>query len=160
VAGAGGRAAGGTGGAAGAAGAGGRAAGGAGGGAAGAGGAGGAGLVCAAQQACTAGQTCQTACTAGTNGSTTSFCTCTAANGGMELACVDIPCNRDAGTDTGVPPPATCPAGAANGNVDCTLGTDVTCRTACANQMQDLCVCAPHGGGGNGRWTCGSVACN
>ena len=122
--------------------------------------AGGGGLVCAAQQACTAGQTCQTACTAGTNGARTSFCTCTAANGGMELACVDIPCNSDAGTDTGVPPPATCPAGAANGNVDCDPTMDVTCRTACTNQMQDLCVCALHGGGGNGRWTCGTVPCN
>jgi hypothetical protein len=28
------------------------------------------------------------------------------------------------------------------------------------NQLQDLCVCAPHGGGGSGRWNCGTVACN
>jgi len=26
--------------------------------------------------------------------------------------------------------------------------------------MQDLCVCALRGGGGNARWTCGTVACN
>jgi hypothetical protein len=110
--------------------------------------------------ACTAGQTCQTACTVGPNGARTDFCTCTVANGGMELACVAIPCNSDAGTDSGAPTPATCPAGAANGNVDCDPTMDVTCRTACTNQMQDLCVCALRGGGGNARWTCGTVACN
>jgi hypothetical protein len=53
----------------------------------------------------------------------------------------------------------TCPAGATNGNLDCALGTDVTCQTACTNKMQSDCVCAPHGGSGSGRWVCGTVAC-
>jgi hypothetical protein len=164
AAGTGGRAAG-TGG--GGAGTGGRAAGtggtaaGTGGAAAGTGGAGGATLICRADEACTLGQDCQTACDtpAGQTMPSRSFCACVPEGGGRAvLACASVPCVADASTDMR-PAVTVCPAGALNES-DCVAGTDIVCATACTNQMQTRCVCAPRGGGGNPRWMCGGmVAC-
>jgi hypothetical protein len=114
-------------------------------------------LVCRQAEACAAGQECQTACAgAAANAATTTFCTCAPADGNrMTLACVDIPCNRDAGADVR-PAIAACPNGIRNQD-DCNSGNDTICATPCTNQMQMRCVCAPRGGGGGARWMCGAA---
>jgi hypothetical protein len=118
-------------------------------------------LVCRAEEMCSAGQSCQTACGSGTGANPTStFCTCAPAGGNqMELACVNLPCNPDAGaTDAGTGFP-TCPAGIANDD-DCTSPADTVCATPCTTGMQLRCVCFPRGGGGGARWMCGArTAC-
>ncbi|HLK89183.1 MAG TPA: hypothetical protein VKZ18_04760 [Polyangia bacterium] len=129
----------------------------------GGGGAGGGGLICKANQACpTLGEQCQTACSGGAT-SESSFCTCADQGGGQPtLACVSLACGgHDAGvTDAGNPIFHTCTAGLQDGD-NCTPGTDTLCESACTNKMQMRCLCAPHGGGGGGKWTCTTgVACN
>jgi hypothetical protein len=112
-------------------------------------------LVCQRDQACTAGQTCETACAVeqGQSAPTSTVCTCAPAGGRMALACVSIPCGADARPATAV-----CPNGIRNDD-DCNAGTDTVCVTSCASQTLLRCVCAPRigGGGGGPRWMCGAT---
>ena len=111
-------------------------------------------LICQDQEICS-GENCQTACD--TSGKTT-FCTCVPAGGNtMQLSCATFSCDRDAGATDARPAFSACPANVTN-QPDCDLMTDTVCATTCANRLQTQCVCVPHGGGGNGRWMCGSPA--
>jgi hypothetical protein len=119
-------------------------------GAAGAGGNGGT-QVCQSNATCTTlGQNCQTSCTTGANSHST-FCSCADQGGGQPtLACVSLTCGGDAGGTATFP---TCTAGLRDGD-NCTLGSDTVCNSSCAAGKQMQCLCLPHGGGGEGRWTC------
>jgi hypothetical protein len=55
-------------------------------------------------------------------------------------------------TDSGTIFPA-CTAGLQDGD-NCTPTTDTICASACAAGKQMQCLCALHGGGGGGKWTC------
>ena len=116
-------------------------------------------LICQQEQVCTAGDECRTACGTGATPTSTT-CVCAPAGGNrMELACVSLPCNRDAGmTDAGTILPQ-CPSGIANDD-DCTSPADTICSTSCTGGMLMRCVCVPRGGGGGARWMCGArTAC-
>jgi hypothetical protein len=130
-----------------------------GGGAGGRGGTGGAAM-CQMGEMCTTGQTCQTTCPATGANPMATFCTCTALPaGGMQYACVRVPCVRDAGSGDGATGFPTCPAGVRQGNVNCDTDTDTACVTACVNQMRAACVCVdPAGGGNNPEWVCADQA--
>ena len=116
-------------------------------------------LICQANEMCTAGASCQTECGTGAT-PTRTVCTCAPSGGNRnELACVTLPCNRDAGAnDAGTAFP-TCAAGTMNDG-DCTSPADTVCTSACMTGMQMRCICVPRGGGGGARWMCGArTAC-
>ena len=115
-------------------------------------------LICRQDEACTSGQSCETACAVETGQTlpTTTVCTCAPAGGRLALACVSIPCNRDAGADARVTT-AVCPNGIRNED-DCDTRTDTICATPCMSQMQLRCVCVGRGGGGGARWMCGATS--
>jgi pilus assembly protein FimV len=130
-------------------------------GAKGAAGAGGGGFICQANATCTAGQECQLACSGGASSQST-FCSCTdQGGGGLTLACVSLACGgRDAAVNDAGPIVGACATGLKDGD-NCNLNVDTLCQSVCAANTQMHCLCAPHGGGGGGKWACtAGIACH
>jgi hypothetical protein len=75
------------------------------------------------------------------------------------LVCDNVCVRPDGGTtmDAGAVP--ACPANIRSSTTACTPRTEMTCETACANNMHRECVCAATGGG-RGVWFCfAATAC-
>jgi hypothetical protein len=53
-----------------------------------------------------------------------------------------------------------CAVGLKDGD-SCAPTADALCESACTADAQMRCLCAPHGGGGGGKWACTTgIACH